>query len=957
VNARLAPPSGRSGRGAPRSLLLPERLLLGLLLPGLLLLALLPLSLGTLSAASAGEEGGDGGGEYVLIVGRAYLGSGPTPEVGPIAVVVRDGRIAAVERDLDRIPADLPRIEHRDAYLTPGLVAAATDLPGAHQGDESLGAAFRAIDGFDRYGDYRPWLAQGITLAHLSPGEHRLLSGEGAIVRLAGAPDARVIAARADLCLQLGDPADAPPPIIEFPFPPSSDVAIEPARPQRPESRLGRLLGLEEELARALAGEGGDLHTTALAEVWRAERPLRIAADRATDLLAAVSFLRAQERRGVVVGGAEIASVAATFAERGTPVIYRPRTSARTSAPDDGLSLDAVRSELPDFHSLRQSGVELVLGPARGGPIEDLRFSAILARRAGLDRETALRAITDGAADALGLGDRFGRIAPGHAADFVLWNMDPLAVSARPLEVVVAGRSAYRAEVATGVTTRATVVRAGTIWVSDERVIHDGELLIEDGAVVAVGASVPRPPHARIIDAGPGAFVTPGFIDARGHLGLRGDRGRAGLDVRFGGIVGVPDRPEERVARSGVTTVLLSPYALSSAGSTIAAVKTWGADRGTRLVREVAAVAFALGGDPLTVLDPISRQVGRAKKYIEQWQKYEKALAEWEEKSARGEATKPSEEVVEEVETKVDPVTGIWEGTVSGGPLPEPQSGKLTLRLTGNSVEGKIIEPPVPVDHRIVATLEGTTIRGTIEADIDMPATPEITAELDGEDSMKGTISVMGFNVELVGRRVSREAAETSVTRRRKVREDGRPVAPKVDPGLEAMRALVEKKIPAVVEVSGRNRVAAVVEYFAEKEKLPLVLAEAEGATKQIETLAKGGVGVIVPLDPVLGSGEERLHPSDRLSRGAVPIALQSRAEDGARELASRVLYAVDQGLAADAALAALTCGPARMYRIDDRVGTLEPGRDGDLLIFRGHPFRDGGRLERVFIDGEEVPR
>ncbi|MGA1781204.1 MAG: hypothetical protein ACO4CW_12815, partial [Planctomycetota bacterium] len=75
MNARLAPPSGRSGRGAPRSLPLPERLLLGLLLPGLLLLALLPLSLGTLSAASAGEEGGDGGGEYVLIVGRAYLGS------------------------------------------------------------------------------------------------------------------------------------------------------------------------------------------------------------------------------------------------------------------------------------------------------------------------------------------------------------------------------------------------------------------------------------------------------------------------------------------------------------------------------------------------------------------------------------------------------------------------------------------------------------------------------------------------------------------------------------------------------------------------------------------------------------------------------------------------------------------------------------------------------------------
>jgi len=44
------------------------------------------------------------------------------------------------------------------------------------------------------------------------------------------------------------------------------------------------------------------------------------------------------------------------------------------------------------------------------------------------------------------------------------------------------------------------------------------------------------------------------------------------------------------------------------------------------------------------------------------------------------------------------------------------------------------------------------------------------------------------------------------------------------------------------------------------------------------------------------------------------------------------------------------------MFRLDDRIGTLEPGRDGDLLIFHGHPFRDGGRLERVLVAGEELP-
>jgi len=52
-----------------------------------------------------------------------------------------------------------------------------------------------------------------------------------------------------------------------------------------------------------------------------------------------------------------------------------------------------------------------------------------------------------------------------------------------------------------------------------------------------------------------------------------------------------------------------------------------------------------------------------------------------------------------------------------------------------------------------------------------------------------------------------------------------------------------------------------------------------------------------------------------------------------------------------------LTTDVARMFRLEDRIGSLEPGCDGDLLIFRGHPFQGEGRLERVLIRGEEVSR
>jgi imidazolonepropionase-like amidohydrolase len=67
------------------------------------------------------------------------------------------------------------------------------------------------------------------------------------------------------------------------------------------------------------------------------------------------------------------------------------------------------------------------------------------------------------------------------------------------------------------------------------------------------------------------------------------------------------------------------------------------------------------------------------------------------------------------------------------------------------------------------------------------------------------------------------------------------------------------------------------------------------------------------------------------------------------------ILYAVERGLDADRALTALTLGAAKALKIDDRVGSIEPGKDGDLVIFNGHPFQEAGRVLRVVVDGKEV--
>jgi imidazolonepropionase-like amidohydrolase len=50
-----------------------------------------------------------------------------------------------------------------------------------------------------------------------------------------------------------------------------------------------------------------------------------------------------------------------------------------------------------------------------------------------------------------------------------------------------------------------------------------------------------------------------------------------------------------------------------------------------------------------------------------------------------------------------------------------------------------------------------------------------------------------------------------------------------------------------------------------------------------------------------------------------------------------------------------VTIDSARIIGMDDRVGSLEPGKDADLLILRGHPFRTRSIPEAVLIDGELV--
>jgi hypothetical protein len=55
-------------------------------------------------------------------------------------------------------------------------------------------------------------------------------------------------------------------------------------------------------------------------------------------------------------------------------------------------------------------------------------------------------------------------------------------------------------------------------------------------------------------------------------------------------------------------------------------------------------------------------------------------------------------------------------------------------------------------------------------------------------------------------------------------------------------------------------------------------------------------------------------------------------------------------------ALKCVTINPAEILGIEDRVGSLEKGKDADIVIWSGDPFEFYSNVEQVFINGNSIP-
>lgn len=183
---------------------------------------------------------------------------------------------------------------------------------------------------------------------------------------------------------------------------------------------------------------------------------------------------------------------------------------------------------------------------------------------------------------------------------------------------------------------------------------------------------------------------------------------------------------------------------------------------------------------------------------------------------------------------------------------------------------------------------------------------------------------------------------------------------PARDLGMDILARVLDGEVAALITAQRVSEILAALR-LAEEFGFRLVLDGAAESYLVLDEIRKAGVPVILhpPMARASGTLENATMETARLLRDAgIPFTLQSGFESyvpKTRVILFEAAAAATYGLTREEALRAITLDAARIIGIDDRVGSLEPGKDGDLVLFDGEPLEYTTRVCAVVIEGEVV--
>jgi imidazolonepropionase-like amidohydrolase len=183
----------------------------------------------------------------------------------------------------------------------------------------------------------------------------------------------------------------------------------------------------------------------------------------------------------------------------------------------------------------------------------------------------------------------------------------------------------------------------------------------------------------------------------------------------------------------------------------------------------------------------------------------------------------------------------------------------------------------------------------------------------------------------------------------------------KKDYKLEALVSVVKGELKAKIHAHRADDIVTAIR-IAEEFDLDYSIEHCTEGHKIADFLAEKKVDAVVGPSMTARSKRELIERTFRtpgiLAEAGVRVSITTDSPViPIQYLPLLAAFAVREGMKKDEALKAITINSAKIAGIEDRVGSLEPGKDGDFIVTSGSIFDLENNVERVYVEGREVDR
>jgi imidazolonepropionase-like amidohydrolase len=183
---------------------------------------------------------------------------------------------------------------------------------------------------------------------------------------------------------------------------------------------------------------------------------------------------------------------------------------------------------------------------------------------------------------------------------------------------------------------------------------------------------------------------------------------------------------------------------------------------------------------------------------------------------------------------------------------------------------------------------------------------------------------------------------------------------PATDLKMDVLVKLLKGEIKALITANSSTDIMSAIR-LAKEFKLKLVIDGAAEAYRLIPQIKAANAEIILHATMARNSGDMvnmNRESAAILTAANIPISIESGYEayvPKTRVILFEAGQAMVHGLSFDDALKTITLNPSKLLGIEKRVGSIEKGKDADLVLFNGDPFEYLTKVCGVFIEGVAV--